>query len=167
LRRSTKNPTGPLDGGWSVYGDTTSTSGTGDDYLRGDSGTDTLYGGAGNDILIGGTDADMLFGNAGTDRFAFSLNHSTAVAIDTVGDFNQAEADRIDFESIDPDTVTAGDQAFNFIGGSAFSASGADEVRWYQSGTNTIVEADTGDGVADLVIRLSGTYNLITADFYL
>lgn len=148
-----------------VYGDETATLGTGNDYLRGDDGNDTLYGGNGDDTVVGGTGTDLLHGNAGTDHFAFTLASSTAAAPDTIADFNQAEADRINLSSIDPDPVTPGDQPFVFIGGDAFSGSGAAEVRWYQSGADTFVEADTGDGVADVVIRLTGLYTLYQQDF--
>ena len=48
-----------------------------------------------------------------------------------------------------------------FIGG------GIASVRWYQSAGNTFIEADTGDGVADMTIMLTGTVNLAGEDFLL
>lgn len=81
--------------------------------------------------------------------------------------FSQAELDRIDLAAIDADPLAAGDQGFAFIGAAAFSGAGLAEVRVRQTGGNTFVEADLGDGVADLLVRLNGLIALGGADFVL
>ena len=102
----------------------------GDDRLWGLSGNDTLNGGTGNDTLIGGLGRDAMTGGGGFDTFDFnSVNESLPGVFtrDTVADFvgNGAFAgDRIDVSTIDANVLLAGNQAFTFIGGAAFSAPG-------------------------------------------
>jgi hypothetical protein len=63
--------------------------------------------------------------------------------------------------------VLAGDQAFTFIGDSAFSGV-AGELRYGQAAGSTYVYGDTdGDGVADVVLALTGTIDLTVADLVL
>lgn len=78
-------------------------------------------------------------------------------------------ADKIDLALIDANINpgAAGDQAFDFIGGSAFSNT-AGELRAEVIGGNTIVMGDVdGDGVNDLEIMLIGVPPLDAADFLL
>lgn len=72
----------------------------GNDAVLGGNGADTLYGGqdndtlsgeAGNDLLSGDLGNDALFGGAGADRFTTRLGGG----VDWIGDFSQAEGDRI------------------------------------------------------------------------
>jgi hypothetical protein len=107
-------------------------------------------------------------GGAGADSFQYNtVGDSTATATDFVQDFSQTQGDKVRLSPIDPDLSLARDQAFAFIGTAAFSGGGAAQVRYYQSGGNTYVEADTGDGNADLVVRLGGSLTLAATDFVL
>ncbi len=139
------------------------------DTLYGDAGSDTLQGGDGNDVLYGGSGRDIFQGGAGNDSFWFlegdfaGLTNGTA---DRIQDFVQG-ADRIRLNLIDANTLVAGDQAFAFIGTTAFS-NVAGQLRYVQSGGVTLIEGDTnGDGVADFAIALTGNINLLGSDFTL
>ena len=64
--------------------------------LSGGLGIDSLFGNGGNDILIGGPGADNLTGGLGADIFRLT---DTAAA-DIIGDFNNAEGDKIDLTAL-------------------------------------------------------------------
>jgi Ca2+-binding RTX toxin-like protein len=139
-----------------------------DDTLRGGDGVDALYGMGGNDILVGGAGADTLRGGAGYDVFRFeAASDSVTGSMDAIQDF-QATLDIIDLRQIDADTITAGDQAFSFIGSNAFG-NHAGELRTYSQGGFSYVEGDiNGDGTADFVIQVNGSPQpLVALDFYL
>ncbi len=154
------------------------TGGDGNDILRGegqndtlfgDAGADTLQGGDGNDTLYGGAGRDVMSGGLGLDNFWFDegdfagLTNTTA---DRIQDFVQGQ-DRIRLTDIDANTSVAGDQAFVFIGASAFTNT-AGELRYTQSGGVTLLEGDVdGDGAADFAIALSGNIGLLGTDFTL
>jgi hypothetical protein len=71
--------------------------------------------------------------------------------------------------TIDARSATAGtNEAFTFLAANnaAFSAEG--QVRWYQSGGNTFVEANVDANLAaDMQIQLTGLKTLAAADFVL
>ncbi|OYU34851.1 hypothetical protein [Novosphingobium sp. PASSN1] len=142
----------------------------GDDIVLGGIGNDTIRGDKGNDTLTGGAGKDGAYGGAGKDAFVFAngdFGGKTSTTADTIFDFKQAEADRIDLKLVDAKSAVAGDQAFAFIGTAAFR-NVAGELRYAQSGGSTYVQGDTnGDGVADFWIALSGSIALKAADFVL
>lgn len=151
----------------------------GANYLYGRDGNDRLAGGAGNDILwgdngadrlAGGTGQDRFYGGSGADEFIFAdgeLAGMTSSSADRVHDFSRADGDRIRLELIDANANRSGDQAFTFIGASAFSGS-AGELRFQQLSGNTYVQGDTnGDGRADFWIRLDGLHTPTGSDFFL
>jgi Ca2+-binding RTX toxin-like protein len=136
----------------------------GNDHVIGGLGNDTLKGDSGNDWLVGGTGKDLLAGGFGSDRFTFkSITDSTVgVQHDTIKDFSHSQGDHIDLAVIDADTTAAGDQAFSFVGASAFT-SVAGELR-YAAG---LLQGDTnGDGVADFEVHLT-VASLVAGDFFL
>ena len=142
----------------------------GDDSLNGDAGDDRLNGGAGDDHLSGGSGKDMLTGGLGADHFVFDdgdlagLGSKTA---DRIVDFRHAQGDVIDLSGIDADTGTVGDQAFSFIGTSAFSKT-AGELHLTVGHSSMLLTGDTnGDGMADFAIRIDGTTPLVLADLVL
>jgi len=160
-----------LDGG---DGADTLDGGAGNDSLRGGAGNDDLSGGTGNDIVSGGAGSDVVRGGAGADTFAFLLRDIAPLAEttgDVIAEFSSAEGDRIDLSAIDANRLVAKDQAFTFIGSTAFSKV-AGELRYEVVGPNDIyLSGDTnGDGKADFVIDLSGPSNvasLVANDFVL
>ncbi|WP_095013229.1 calcium-binding protein [Tsuneonella mangrovi] len=146
-----------------VYG------GSGNDRVYGSSGNDIVNGQAGDDLVVGGQGIDILVGGLGSDQFLFNtadVGTSTASA-DRIQDFNQSQHDLIDFHLLDADTTTAGNQAFDWIGSSAFSGH-AGELHYEIVGNTTYVSGDTnGDGGADFYLLLTGQIHLDAGDFVL
>jgi len=150
------------DGNDSLYG------GDGSDFLLGGSGADLLFGGAdidalaggdGNDRLNGGAGDDILTGNAGNDVFAFS----DLGGWDSITDFRRGQ-DKLDLSGIDAKSGTAADDAFNWIGASAFSGVSG-QLRVYKDHGSYYVAGDVnGDGLADFVIDV-GNVQLTQSDF--
>jgi Ca2+-binding RTX toxin-like protein len=135
------------------------TGGQGFDTIFGDAGNDVLSGGLGDDRLVGGALADTLTGGAGADTFVFDLaTDSSRSRPDLITDFTSG-LDLVDLTAIDADALTAGDQAFAFIGSAAFGMH-AGEMRLVTSTTGVarLMGDVNGDGVADLSI----SFNLTT-----
>ena len=139
-----------------------------EDTIYGREGNDVIQGGAGNDWLNGGAGADRLTGGAGADQFVFSaVSESTAPVRDVITDFIHSQGDVIALTAIDANSVAGGNQAFAFIGTSAFSGA-AGQLRYEMSGGNTLVSGDVnGDGVADFQVQLTGLMALTGSDFLL
>jgi Ca2+-binding RTX toxin-like protein len=138
----------------------TLTGNAGSNLLRGGPGADLLLGGAGTDALAGGTGADTLTGGLGSDRFVLgSVAESPPGARDVIGDFSAAQRDRLDLAALDANATAAGDQAFLFIGGAAFS--GAGQARFAGGLLQVNVDADLA---ADLEVQLLGVGSLAAAD---
>jgi Ca2+-binding RTX toxin-like protein len=140
----------------------------GDDQLVGNGGADALDGGNGDDLLIGGNGADVMTGGADADTFRWSSQFESGLgaSADRITDFAPG-TDIIDLGFVDADSTAGGNQNFAFVGNAAFSNT-AGELRYYDDGTDTWVQADTnGDGAADFEIALTGVLTLAGADFVL
>ncbi len=139
----------------------------GANVLRGLGGDDQLIGADGEDRLVGGRGHDELAGGGRADIFVFERvgDFIPGERRDLIEDF-QPDEDLIDLTTIDASITEIGDQAFTFIGESAFSGTPG-QLR-YAGG---VVAGDTnGDGGADLEISLSifGTWpDLTDGDFLL
>ena len=127
----------------------------------------TRRGTAGNDILSGGTGNDTLTGGAGADTFIFTALDVKTYTTDTITDFTRG-MDKIDLSQIDAKTATiTRDDAFNFIGTTAFHHI-AGELRYDVANGTTTVYADTnGDGLADFALILKSLTTLSATDFIL
>jgi len=145
------------------------TGNDGSNKLYGLAGSDTLSGGNGSDWLEGGAGQDHLTGGAGADSFVFRNGDfavATVAAADEITDFTHGE-DHIRLNYVDANSLLTGDQAFAFMGTSAFDGH-AGELRYEQISGNTYVEGDTnGDGIADFMIRVDGLHTLTSGDFAL
>ena len=137
----------------------------GSDQLLGGGGQDTLVGDAGKDKLVGGAGRDRLTGGTEADVFIFGATSDTGKTVktrDVITDFRSG-VDDIDLRGIDADTGTVGNQAFSFIGGTAFGGV-AGELRFAAG----VVSGDVdGDSVADFQIGLTGVTNVAAGDFLL
>ncbi|MBW8727076.1 MAG: hypothetical protein JF625_18265 [Inquilinus limosus] len=125
----------------SRYADTLSASGVGSGgALTGGLGVDTMRGGTGVNLFIYQSTADTGLG---------------AGKRDMISDFDGTEGDRIDLSRIDADPLTAGDQAFTFVGRTGFTGKGG-EVGYRYSGDQVIVSIDLdGKNGADIEIQIS------------
>jgi len=141
--------------------------GAGNDTLVGRNGGDVLNGAGGNDYLTGNGGNDTLVGGTGADKFVFGGSYVSSGGTDTVMDFSHAQGDRLHLHSIDAKTTVADNQAFTFIGATAFHKV-AGELRYQVSGSDSYVQGDVnGDGVADFSIKVVGVGTLVSADFTL
>ena len=146
-------------------------SGDGVDQIRGGTSADTINAGAGNDKIIGFTGADIITGGTGNDQFRYMLASDSGLgaSADRITDY-AIGGDRLNFLAIDTDAVTPGDQGFAFVGNGAFSGGGTASIRFTNSGTDLLVQADVnGDGIADMEIILQGLNGstLTAGDFIL
>ena len=140
----------------------------GNDTIFGGDGDDTIFGGDGDDTLIGGAGTDTLTGGGGFGNDVFKFNSVSesqpGVLRDVITDFAGVGngifgGDQIDLSTIDANSTIAGNQAFTFIGASAFSAPG--QVR-YSGG---ILQANIdGNLSADFEIQLTGAPQLVASD---
>ncbi|WP_262272699.1 M10 family metallopeptidase C-terminal domain-containing protein [Microvirga yunnanensis] len=135
----------------------------GKDSLFGRGGNDTLEGGSGSDKLYGQSGKDLLIGGSGADVFVFqAMSDSRKSTVDTITDFLRG-SDHIDLRGIDANTKVAGNQAFSFIGKTAFHGK-AGELRF----ADGIVSGDVnGDRSADFKIKVADLTALSKNDFYL
>lgn len=161
------------------------TGNTGANVLFGLGGNDTLLGGLGNDTLAGGTGKDQMTGGGGLDRMVLTSLADSGVTFasrDIINTF--AHGDKIDLSAIDARTNVAGDQAFTFIGTTAFSGVSG-QLRFDMTNISvTGVKAYTvygdvnGDRAADFSLQIftsptsdrtgqPQTWNLFAWDFIL
>ncbi|MFB9984725.1 M10 family metallopeptidase C-terminal domain-containing protein, partial [Mesorhizobium kowhaii] len=137
------------------------------DTLTGNGSNNNISGLAGNDAINGGAGADILIGGIGNDRFVFNaVADSNPSSWDTLNDF-QHGADSIDVSAIDANSSVGGNQAFAF--GGQNSSIVAHALTWFESGGNTVVQADAnGDNIADLLFVLVGNnLSINSSDFIL
>jgi Ca2+-binding RTX toxin-like protein len=131
----------------------------GADTLLGGLGNDDLEGGDGNDTLNGGAGVDDLYGGGHADTFVWTSTGDTSTAnanADVIWDF--AEGDRLDVGAIDADVYASGNQAFTFIGTSAFSGTPG-EINYVHSGGDTYIQLQVGTSAdVEAVIRLDGLH---------
>jgi len=160
--------------GWLVNGGAgkdTLLGGSVDDSFTGGDDNDVLKGFLGDDLLTGGKGADTLLGGRGADTFVITSKADSGLNAsnrDVIRDFSTNEGDVIDLGFMDANTVTAGNQAFVFIGTGAFTGA-AGELRYeLVAGGNAILygNIDSNAG-ADFSIYLSNVASLSSADFLL
>jgi hypothetical protein len=151
-------------------GHDTLNGGSSHDDLLGGSGRDVVNGDSGRDQLTGGAGADRLTGGDGADSFIYTaLTDSRAdpAGRDAILDFSRKQGDTMDFSALDANPTLDGDQAFTFIGASAFTGA-AGELQVRPGTGRTFVRGDlNGDGVADFVVQLKGVIPLTASDFVL
>ncbi|HEY0130212.1 MAG TPA: calcium-binding protein, partial [Allosphingosinicella sp.] len=99
--------------------------------LFGGKASDTLKGGGQNDLIHGNLGADSLTGNGGADAFRYqNVDESSSASMDRILDFTPG-TDKVELDRIDANALVAGNQAFSWIGSSAFTGS-AGQLRAYE-----------------------------------
>lgn len=139
----------------------------GADILNGGDDSDTLSGEEGADSMTGGRGADVLIGGAGADRFIFlDAADSPSTGRDFVFDFRVGE-DVLDLSSVDADTTTAGNQAFQLVG--QFTGRAGELVVQFDINTGrALVVGDTnGDGIGDFGFIVGGDIPFSSSNFLL
>jgi serralysin len=132
------------------------------DYLYGNDVSNKLNGNGGNDVIDGAKGNDIYSGGAGADEFRISQTGYN----DKILDFTSG-TDKIRLSEIDANSGVAGDQAFTFIGNSAFSGA-AGQLRTYtQGGENYIAGDVNGDGLADFTVNTGAGAAPVVSDFFL
>lgn len=127
---------------------------------------DVIAGSGAANRITGGLGFDEMAGRGGADTFVYRGRAEAPVnaqAIDLIDDFTRAQGDKVDLSAIDANTGLAGNQAFRFIGGGAFSGQAA-ELRF----AGQILSGDiNGDGRADFRIGLADVASMLASDFLL
>jgi Ca2+-binding RTX toxin-like protein len=158
--------------------------GGGNDKLYGGGGSDTLYGDAGNDVLDGGGlgrdtlnggsgndkliayGSGKLYGGSGADTFVFKTL-TPITQRDMIYDFSRSQGDKVHLSAIDANTKVSGNQAFTFIGETAFTDK-AGQLRYANTNGDTYLYGDVnGDGKTDFSVRLDKTIEFVKSDFIL
>jgi Ca2+-binding RTX toxin-like protein len=136
-----------------------------DNILTGNSGKNVLSGGAGNDVIEGGGGIDQLTGGSGNDYFVFSSVSDSLVGKkhDVITDFQQG--DILDLSDIDAIIGTSTDDAFSYIGASAFSHE-AGQLQ-FDAATGNLSGDVNGDGKADFEIHLNSVSSFAFDSFQL
>lgn len=119
----------------------------GDDQISGSINQDHLNGWGGNDILYAGDSGDILTGGPGADVFDIAWVPNYGWGQSQITDFSQAEGDKINL-------VHFG--SFQFA-----------DLKIYEIGGETIVEAPTGTPEIPLKIHVHGFVDLTEGDFIL
>jgi len=120
------------------------------------------------DTIIANQAANHLTGNGGADKFSWkaTTDAGTGALADTIMDFLSG-TDHIDLSSIDTHPDSSFDDAFLFIGTSAFH-NVIGEVRYEVISGSAHVFADVdGNGTADMEIIVNNVTTLSSSDFFL
>jgi Ca2+-binding RTX toxin-like protein len=131
-----------------------------DNVLIGNSSANRLTGLGGADTLVGGQGADKFVYLSASD------SGTTAGTRDVIQDFSRAQGDKIDLQAIDANTSAFGDQAFVFIGTSAFGPNATGQLR-FDAGTHILYGSTDADADAEFSIELAGVTSLTATDFVL
>jgi Ca2+-binding RTX toxin-like protein len=141
--------------------------------MSGGGGADTLVGGGGADSLFGDAGADTLTGNGGADVFFFRsvADLSTKASLtDTITDFVRG-FDKISLRAIDAKASTSTNDAFTFIGNTAFSTTNATgQLRYVYdaaTGMGQLQGSTDADSAPEFVIKVQGVQSLSLADLVL
>jgi len=140
---------------WADSKANTDTSSNGADQIHGGGGRDEIHGGNGGDTIWGDAGGDTLYGDRGGDTFKYeqvsdsnsngdgSWNSLTG---DWIKDFNKSEGDKLDLSGLNDEV--AGNGGVQLQSG---------HVNYGAWSDGSYVYADvTGDGVADVTIKVSG-----------
>ncbi|HKR25255.1 MAG TPA: M10 family metallopeptidase C-terminal domain-containing protein, partial [Allosphingosinicella sp.] len=129
---------------------------------------ENAVGSGGADSFFANQVANLLTGGGGADtfRWASASDAGTGGLADTIADLTRG-SDLIHLGDIDANSGTGANDAFAFIGTSAFH-SVAGELRYQVEGGNARIQADLdGNGLADMEIIVNNNTILAGTDFIL
>ena len=138
------------------------------DHVIGGSGNDTIVASDVGTSITGGKGIDSLTGGAGADTFLFGDGDTgkKAKVADDITNFSHAQGDKIDLSAIDA-IKGGGNDAFTFIGSSAFTGH-AGELHFETKNGNLSISGDTnGDGKADFLIHFDHITTIVVGDLVL
>ena len=137
------------------------------DTFSGDSLANILNGGSGNDTLIGGIGKDTLVGGNGNDLFDFNAlpeMGTTSTTWDVIKDFIGGQ-DKIDLATLDANTATTTNDAFNgTLIASTISFTAAGQLKL---ASGVLYGNTDADSTAEFAIQLTGITALSASDFVL
>lgn len=130
--------------------------------LDGNDGNDSLSGGSGKDTLVGGIGQDTMSGGSSADTFVFGTADDSPLDFpDTIKDFGDAGADRIDLSQLFSGKLTYRDEA---------KITGINQVNVTKSGADVIVHVNLAGDLADevrIVLTKTSLSSMTSADFIL
>jgi Ca2+-binding RTX toxin-like protein len=136
--------------------------GTASELIFGNKGSNNLQGNGGNDTIQGNKGRDLQTGGSGADTFVYKLaSDSTSSIRDTIVDFQDSGADRIDLRSVATGTL-------EYRGTAIFNDDG--QVRVTTSGSNVLVSVNLdSDSTAEMqiLLRNTTTTQMSSGDFLL
>ena len=97
---------------------------------------------------------DVIVGKGGLDAFRFqpSALGTAATNASTFNDFNRAAGEKLDLSAIDAVAGTGANDAFSFIGTSAFNGTPG-QLRWEDQGAVRLIQGNINNDItADLTI---------------
>jgi serralysin len=140
----------------------------GNDTILGGDGSDTILGGSGADKISGDRGADIMTGGSEADSFLFYSFNDVGIGSgfrDVIRDFEKG-LDKIDLSVLDANPALSGNQAFTFVGGSAFNDEG--QIRAVAQNGGTLLQFNTaGNTVTDFEIFLETPVQVSASDFFL
>ena len=149
--------------------------GAGADVIAGNDAANRISGGGGADRIRGAGGFDVVRGDGGADIFVFQAladsrmssvrSDGKKIAPDILADFVSGE-DKIDVSAIDAIAATGADDAFTFIGASAFSGSAGELRSEVRGGVAHLFLDVDGDRVGDLQI-VCASPTLLVSDLIL
>ncbi|HEX2725885.1 MAG TPA: calcium-binding protein [Beijerinckiaceae bacterium] len=124
-----------------------------------------LSGGFGNDILIGGLGGDSLAGGPGADIYRYRSVAESATPFPDSIDLVSFQGDKIDLSAIDANVLVSGNQAFRFIGETAFTRPGqvnfATEIDFMTFTSRTTISANVDADAAPEFILTIPSFTII------
>ncbi len=113
-------------------------------------------------MLTGGGGSDTLTGGAAADRFDFDTLSDIGQGSlrDVITDFLSG-SDKVDLSTLDANASTMANDAFSFIGSSAFGSNAAGQLRF---AGGVLYGSTDADSVAEFEIQLLGVSMLNATD---
>src|SRR5262245_13858237 len=132
----------------------------------------SITGNDGQNTIVGGLGLDVMTGLGGGDVFVWTATAESGVAgadADVITDFNRAVGDLIAVNPIDADgDASNGDTAFTFVAGDGATFTGAAQITYFTTVTDTYILFNTNaDMFQEMTIRVVGVHAVDASWFVL